>query len=190
MNAQIPVYTIGYGNRSIEQFVETLKKYQIAFVIDVRSRPYSQFKPEFSKDQLEKTLKLSGVQYVFMGDTLGGRPDDEKCYTDGKVDYKKLKNAAFYAQGISRLKTAWDKQLNVVLMCSEGKPQECHRAKLIGETLSEIGIEVLHIDETGNVKTQVDVISLITNGQLSLIGQPSVVSTSRKKYNPSKTHTE
>jgi len=47
MNTHIPIYTIGYGKRSIEQFIETLKKYQIAFLIDVRSRPYSQFKPEF-----------------------------------------------------------------------------------------------------------------------------------------------
>ena len=32
-------------------------------------------------------------------------------------------------------------------MCSEGKPEMCHRSKLIGATLDELGIPVLHIDE-------------------------------------------
>jgi uncharacterized protein (DUF488 family) len=125
-----------------------------------------------------------------MGNTLGGRPDDETCYTDGKVDYEKVKQKPFYQQGIARLRTAWDKRLSVVLMCSEGKPQECHRAKLISETLRDLGIDVLHIDETGGVKTQTEVISQITEGQLNLIGQPSTISTSRKKYSIHGTKTE
>src|SRR5260370_36390208 len=39
----LPVYTIGYGGRSIEQFIELLNRYEIEFLIDVRSQPYSRF---------------------------------------------------------------------------------------------------------------------------------------------------
>ena len=32
-----PIYSIGHGNRNIESFFALLKKYQIDFLIDVRS---------------------------------------------------------------------------------------------------------------------------------------------------------
>ena len=35
----------------------------------------------------------------------------------------------------------------MVLMCSEGKPEMCHRSKLIAASLIELGIPVAHIDE-------------------------------------------
>ncbi len=94
--ANIPVYTIGYGNRPFSEFVGLLRHYSIQFLVDIRSQPYSRFKPEFSKEQLEKQLKQCGIRYVFMGDTLGGRPNDRTCYVDGKVDYARLREKPFY----------------------------------------------------------------------------------------------
>lgn len=178
----IPIYTIGYGNRSMEQFVEILQKYQIAFVIDVRSQPYSRFNQQFSKDNLEKYLKLCDMRYVFMGDALGGRPKDETCYVNGKVDYSILSAKVFYQEGIVRLRTAWEKQLRVVVMCSELKPEECHRGKLIGNTLTEQKIDVEHIDEAGNTKQQEAVNHILTGGQLSLF-EPAPMH-SKNKYSP------
>ena len=78
----IPIYTIGYGSRSIEQFVEVLQRYKIAYLVDVRSAPYSRYKPEFSKVELASELQRHGIRYLFMGDTLGGRPNDENCYDE------------------------------------------------------------------------------------------------------------
>ena len=80
ISASIPIYTIGYGSRSIEQFIEVLQQHEIAYLIDVRSFPYSRYKPEFSKEALEVKLQQHRIRYVFMGDTLGGHPDDETCY--------------------------------------------------------------------------------------------------------------
>lgn len=71
---KIPIYTIGYGNRSIEEFIDLLQKYHIQYLADIRSRPYSKFNPDFSQAALEKRLKLHTITYIFMGDTLGGRP--------------------------------------------------------------------------------------------------------------------
>ena len=70
----IPIYTIGYGSRSIEEFVEVLQRFDIAYLVDVRSAPYSRYKPEFSKAELAAELQRFGIRYLFMGDTLGGQP--------------------------------------------------------------------------------------------------------------------
>ena len=176
----IPIYTIGYGSRSIEQFIEVLHPHEIAYLIDVRSAPYSRYKPEFSKTPLANELEQHGIRYVFMGDTLGGRPEDEACYVSGKVDYEKVKATEAYQRGIERLHTAFMQQQCVVLMCSEGKPEGCHRCKLIGTTLTTQNIPVIHIDENDEQLTQEKVIERVTGRQLSMFGEDTFHS--RKKY--------
>ena len=179
-SAPIPIYTIGYGSRSIAELIEVLHQHEIAYLIDVRSAPYSRYKPEFSKAPLANELAQHGIRYVFMGDTLGGRPDDETCYVNEKVDYERVKVTEFYQHGIERLHTAFIQQQRVVLMCSEGKPEECHRCKLIGTTLAAQDIPVIHIDENGEQLTQEKVIDRLTGGQLSMFGEHTFHS--RKKY--------
>lgn len=168
----IPIYTIGYGSRSIEQFVEVLQHHKIAYLIDVRSTPYSRYKPEFSKEALAAELQCHRIRYVFMGDTLGGHPDDETCYDEkGQVDYEKVKDTESYQSGIERLQAAFAQQQCVVLMCSEGKPERCHRSKLIGESLDKQDISLIHIDENSEQQTQEKVIERLTKGQMLLFGE-------------------
>ena len=179
-SVSIPIYTIGYGSRSIEELIEVLHAHQIAYLIDVRSAPYSRYKPEFSKAPLANELEQHDIRYVFMGDTLGGRPDDETCYVNGNVDYEKVKATESYQRGIQRLHTAFSQQQSIVLMCSEGKPEACHRCKLIGATLTQENVAVVHIDENDEQLTQVQVIERLTGGQLSMFGENTFHS--RKKY--------
>ena len=177
----IPIYTIGYGSRSIEQFIEVLQQHKIAYLIDVRSTPYSRYKPEFSKEALAAELERHGVRYVFMGDTLGGHPDDETCYdAEGQVDYEQVKNTKIYQNGIERLQAAFAQQQCVALMCSEGKPEQCHRSKLIGASLTTEEISVVHIDENDEQQTQDHVIERLTKGQMLLFGEHTFHS--RKGY--------
>lgn len=180
--SQVPIYTIGYGAREMVDFIAVLKSHQINYLIDIRSKPYSRYKPDFSKHTLERKLQAQGIRYVFMGDTLGGQPDDSDCYKeDGKVDYDKIKDKEFYARGIGRLRQAWQHQINVVLMCSEGKPEMCHRSKLIGRTLVDEGINLAHIDENNQIISQEDVVLRLIKGQPSLFDD-FFQYTSRKKY--------
>ena len=148
----------------------------------MRTAPYSKFKPEFSKEQLQHRLECAGIRYLFMGDTLGGQPADPACHTDGKVDYDKVRAQPFFQRGIERLRNGFDQQRRAALMCSEGRPEQCHRSKLIGEALTAAGIALCHIDEDGVVLTQTQVIDRLTKGQLDLFGQPAF--TSRKRYPP------
>ena len=180
---QIPIYTIGYGSRDVDGFIAALKAHDIAYLIDVRSKPYSRYKPDFAKDALEEHLKAQDIRYIFMGDTLGGQPNDSGCYIDGKVEYDLVKQKPFYQEGISRLRQAHRQQLRVALMCSEGKPEQCHRALLIGESLiKEEGIDVAHIDENDRLITQEDVELRRNKGQPSLFGDSFIQYRSRKRY--------
>ena len=176
----IPLYTIGYGQRTLEEFLAVLRRYEIAFLVDVRTAPYSRFKPEFARESLDAALTAMGIRYVFMGDSLGGRPADPECYSDGKVDYEKVKEKDFYRGGIGRLQTAFAQQRRLALMCSEGKPEACHRSLLIGVSLTDLGIPVIHLDENDDPQSQAAVIGRRTAGQLSLFGAPTF--TSRKRY--------
>jgi uncharacterized protein (DUF488 family) len=178
-----PVFTIGYGARTVDDLVAALRAHQITLLVDVRTSPYSRFKPEFSKDALERELKRHDIRYVYLGDALGGRPADPGCYVDGKVDYERVKGKAFYQAGIERVRIAWQRGMRFVLMCSEGKPEQCHRSKLIGESLAALGIPVAHIDENDVLCSQEEVIQRLTSGQLSLFGDLEF--TSRKRYSQS-----
>lgn len=186
----VPIYTIGYGSRSVDEFIQVLQEHQIAYLIDVRSAPYSRYKPEFSREPLDVELQRHGIRYVFMGDTLGGQPDDEDCYdVDGKVDYAKLKITERYLSGIERLQAAFAQQQRVVLMCSEGKPEECHRSKLIGETLEKQDIRVAHIDEEDELQSHNEFIKELTgerareeSGQLELSLTVENTFRSRKRH--------
>lgn len=81
----IPIYTIGYGNRSIAEFIDLLQKYHIQYLADIRSRPYSKFNPDFSQAALEQRLKQQRIKYLFFGDTLGGRPEDTRARLSGPL---------------------------------------------------------------------------------------------------------
>ncbi len=97
----IPIHTIGYGSRSLDEFVAALQTHGVEYIIDVRSAPYSSFKPEFSKGALEASLRERGIRYLYLGDALGGQPKDRDCYEDDKVVYARVKEKPFYPRGSS-----------------------------------------------------------------------------------------
>ncbi|WP_400263096.1 DUF488 family protein [Sphingobacterium sp. SG20118] len=179
-----PLYTIGHGNRKVDDFLNLLKEVGVLYLIDVRSQPYSKFNPQYNQSDLKLLLENNGITYVFMGDSIGGRPKDISCYdTEGKVNYEIVKNRLFFKEGIERLKTAYNKNIPLVIMCSESKPCECHRSKLIGRVLSLEDIPMKHIDEKGKLKDQITVINELNKGvaEFNLFGEPEN-RTSRKVY--------
>lgn len=152
-----PLYTIGHGTRTAEDFLLLLKKYTIDYLIDVRSKPYSGYNPQYNKETLQHYLEQNGITYVFMGDTLGGKPKDPLCYdNDNRVDYNKVKTRDFFKTGIERLKTAYNKDLKIAIMCSETKPLDCHRTHLISKVLDGDGLLIAHINEKGSLTDHKD----------------------------------
>jgi uncharacterized protein (DUF488 family) len=69
-------------------------------------------------------------------------------------------------------------------MCSEGRPENCHRTKLVAEDLVDRGIDVLHIDETGRTLTHGEAIDRLRANQMTLLthAPEAVVTRSRGRY--------
>jgi uncharacterized protein (DUF488 family) len=178
------IYSIGHGGKKIEAFIEELTSFEIEFLIDIRSKPYSKYHPHFSQNELKVSIEKAGIKYVFLGQQLGGLPEDLSCYTDGKVDYEKLKTMDFFISGMERLIGAVKKGIKLAIMCSEADPKECHRTKLIGEELLEKDISLKHIIDKKKVKDQITVMQELTKGLglTNLFGEETTF-TSRKKYN-------
>lgn len=154
------IFTIGYGGRETDEFVALLNRYEIDTLVDVRSQPYSRFAPDFNKERLATILSRCGIQYEFMGNSLGGRPDDSNCYTYSPqrkkrlLDARKCESREFYQQGISRLKRRLSTGRRIVIMCSELEPQECHRGYVLGKTLDDGETTVIHIGRYGERLSQ------------------------------------
>lgn len=178
------VYSIGHGNKKIEDFVQELNSYKIQFLLDIRSKPYSKWNPQFNRNDLKLKVEEMGIKYVFVGDTLGGLPDDRSCYDyNGKVVYDLIKEKDFFKEGLERLTTANDKQIHIAIMCSESKPEECHRSKLIGQELLKQNISIKHIISDKLLKSQEMVMAELTKGKstIDLFGN-EMDFTSRKSY--------
>lgn len=153
MELENTIFTVGYSPHTIESFIELLTKYEINAVADVRSQPYSKYKPEFSQDALKKKLLESSIYYVFMGKELGARREEAECYIDGKVSYDLVRKSKIFKKGIDRLLKGL-KKYNIVLLCAEKDPIGCHRTILIARHLFDIGIDVSHLHSDGRIEKQ------------------------------------
>jgi len=178
------IYSVGHGNKKIEDFIKELKTFEIHFLLDIRSKPFSKWNPQFNQNELKFRLEENGIKYVFVGDALGGLPEDRSCYDyDGKVVYDLIKEKDFFKKGLERLTSANKKHIRHVIMCSESKPEECHRSKLIGQELLKENISLKHIISDKLVKSQEVVMAELTKGKgtVDLFGN-AVGFTSGKSY--------
>jgi uncharacterized protein (DUF488 family) len=97
------IFTIGYQALSSQRLLDITEALD-ALVIDVRSVPRSR-KPGFSKGALGDLL---GKRYLTMGENLGGR-------------------TPITAASIATLRTVAAERNDVILLCLEEAPGDCHR---------------------------------------------------------------
>ena len=98
------VYTIGHSNHEEQTFLDLLLRHGIEVVADVRSQPYSKYTTQFNSDQIKPALAGAGINYVFLGRELGGRPDDPEFYdAEGRVRYDRVAESPLFRQGIERV---------------------------------------------------------------------------------------
>lgn len=150
--APLVIYTIGHSNQPMEGLLKLLRDHGIQVLADVRSQPYSRYVPHFNRLELEDAVERQGVQYLFLGETLGGRPVGDEFYDDdGYVLYARVSEAPFFRKGIERLID--EAALNcVAILCSEEDPTNCHRRLLIGRVLAREGVEMRHIRGDGTLQ--------------------------------------
>ncbi len=162
------IYTIGYGQRSIGEFIDLLRRYRIQRLIDVRSAPYSKYQPDYCKAALEQTILQNGFDYLFMGNELGGRPADPQSLTNGVVDYDKRRIQPLFLNAVETLITMARRNESIALMCCEERPEHCHRNRLLGVSLHTKGMHIQHIDSDGACIDHEQAMHRLTQGQLDL----------------------
>src|SRR5687768_4844175 len=98
------IFTIGHSRHSAEHFARLLRANAIARLVDVRSHPASKWAPHFGKVALSQWLERHGIDYVFLGRELGGRPEGAEYRREGgAIDYTRRADAPDFKAGIERL---------------------------------------------------------------------------------------
>jgi len=151
------ILTIGHSNHTLETFLDLLGRQQIEMLVDVRSSPYSQYSLHFNREPLHGAVEARGVQYLFLGDTLGGRPPQHEFYDEeGFVRYDRLAQSPPFRSGIARLLRSID-ACRAALLCGEEDPTDCHRRRLIGRVLEQQGVKVFHLRGDGRVESEAEI---------------------------------
>lgn len=145
------VWTVGHSTHQIDVFLGLLTGQAIAAVADVRSSPFSRFAPQFNRENLAASLRAVGIQYVFLGQQLGARPQDPGCYVEGRVQYSRLAELPTFQAGIERV-LGGAQRFRLALVCAEKDPLDCHRTILIARELVARGVVVKHILADGSVE--------------------------------------
>ena len=150
---QQTVFTIGHSNLEFARFADLLKQHGVHAVADVRSSPYSQYNPQFNREQLQRLLRERGISYVFLGEELGARRSERGCYVNGRADYGLIAQTPAFKRGLDRIIDGSAK-MRVAIMCAEKDPLDCHRCILVSPRLRERGLSVLHIHSDGSLEGQ------------------------------------
>jgi hypothetical protein len=145
MQSRLAIWSVGHSNHAAEKLLGLLHGQQIGYVVDVRSYPYSRHAPHFNREQIQQTLAAHGVGYVFMGLELGGRPrHPDHLDGAGHALYGEMAQLPEFRDAIERL-VLGAREHRLALLCSCGRPTECHRRLLVGRVLCERGVELRHI---------------------------------------------
>lgn len=132
------LFTIGHSTRSIEEFIDLLNMHDITQLVDIRTIPKSRHNPQFGQTELEKSLKKTGIKYVYLQKLGGLRPRSKHSINDAWHN-ESFRNYADYMQtdefreGLDTLLDISSKAVTAI-MCAEAVPWRCHRS-LVSDAL-------------------------------------------------------
>jgi uncharacterized protein (DUF488 family) len=139
------IYTIGTSDRKDYEFTKLLNKYNIQVIFDVRRFAFSRF-PQFSRENLQKLCVIQKVEYIFLGNELGG-------YQEG--GYRDFVESEEFKRGVNIIRNKAEKRVSCIL-CAERFPLYCHR-RFIADELAKTGFEVIHIIDENTIQRPEDI---------------------------------
>jgi len=135
-------YTIGYGGRNPQDFVDLLKQKGVKTIVDVRLRPDRSSMGAYVKagapeKGIQKLLSRAHIGYVSLVE-LG---NIFRNYEDWRERYKRLFDRAgeLLTDRLNEMETPF------CMMCAEKKVANCHR-QVISDYLVMKGHEVEHLE--------------------------------------------
>ena len=139
------IFTIGYENATVGDFIAALEQAGVKRVIDIRAVPNSR-RPGFSKTPLRNALAEAEIDYVHL--RALGTPADGRAAARGgrheeleRIYAGQLELPEAIAQGAQMLDLAQEEPS--ALLCYERDPAGCHRTLLL-DALAP-GAEVVHL---------------------------------------------
>jgi uncharacterized protein (DUF488 family) len=143
------LFTIGHSNHPLRRFLELLARHGIELLCDVRSTPYSRFNPQFNREPLQAALEAGGVGYLYLGESLGGKPREPGYPAGDAARFALIAASDRFRAGMDRLVEA-SRARRTAVMCAEKDPARCHRGRLICPNLPD-GVAVRHILADGSL---------------------------------------
>ncbi len=159
------LFTIGYANKSFDQFLSILKKNDITCVVDVRTSPYSHQFPQYNKEVLKDNLKHNGIWYIEFGKYFGARRYEDtaykriKNYDDAEFEvviFDQVYDLQVFQDGYKRIIDGLNKGFSIVFLCSEKFPYDCHRSIMIAEYFYSKGFNIMHLIDENTVLEHTD----------------------------------
>ncbi len=122
--------------------MDALKKAKVSTVVDIRFTPFSRYKPDFSRRNLERIVKSHGLNYLHIRWLGVPREIRARAAEAGDLsviwDWYDDAVAASFAGG--NLHTFFNMADHpVALMCTELDPRACHR-HLLFQALEDRGL--------------------------------------------------
>ena len=149
------LYTIGHSQHTFEYFCKLLNSYNINYILDVRSTPYSNYAKIYNSENLRVLLLYKNISYSYMGKYFGARPRNIELYSkEGYLDFEKVAQSDVFIKGMKNVILGLSRGNNIALMCTEKDPIDCHRAILVARAFTINGINVTHILPDGSLQTQ------------------------------------
>lgn len=136
-------YTIGYGDRTLEEFISMLQNNKITHLVDIRRYPHS-WMEHFDKESLQSILPKNGISYVHCTGVGGMR---ESSYSE-YMGTEEFNNS--FSRLVDFIMEVNDIDGYPVLMCAEKNPKDCHR-RYLAQHLEQSGIKVIHLTEPGQI---------------------------------------
>jgi uncharacterized protein (DUF488 family) len=142
-------WTVGHGNRSIEEFLALLKEAEVERLVDVRAYPASRRHPQFAREALEQSLVTAGIGYVWEGSALGGRRKPAEQSPNVALRNPGFRAYADHMMG-REFQDAHERLVEIgrtrrtAVMCAERLPWQCHRF-FISDYLTAHSMRVIHL---------------------------------------------
>jgi uncharacterized protein (DUF488 family) len=125
-------FTLGYTGRKLEAIIEVLKTHGVSTLVDIRRNPVSMYRPELSKNNLDRILTEHGIIYVHLPELGVPRDIRAKAIESGTReviwDWYDDVLESFLGGNLHFFLNGFD--YPIALMCTEIDPHECHRHRL------------------------------------------------------------
>ncbi len=147
--------SVGHGTLSAEAFDRLLVAARVGRVVDVRSFPGSRHNPQFGREEMERWVPASGIDYRWIRQ-LGGRRRPMAGSKHIALRHVSFRAYADYMErpeflaGVDELLTLAADEPTAV-MCSESVWWRCHRRLLADHLVLVRGIEVVHLMHDGRL---------------------------------------